>query len=129
MSTITSTKIVSPSPGLRFSYLCISMLEEYDIITRPFFQEETGFKMAWVFPSSGRIPLCSLKRMPVLAEISRDRIPANSLAWRQNLLHMLSRSFFVSRYPFIDHQFIIKVHMGYSALLHSVHFPRRSIIL
>ena len=35
--------------------------------TRPFFQEETGFKMAWVFPSSSNRPLL-FKRMPVLAE-------------------------------------------------------------
>ena len=27
-------------------------------------------------------------------------------------------------FPFIHHQFIIKVHMGCGALLHSAHFPR-----
>ena len=37
------------------------------LITRPSFQEETGIVLAWIF-LRGRIALCSLKRMPVLAK-------------------------------------------------------------
>ena len=47
--------------------------------TRPSFQEETGYKMAWVFPSSSNRPLL-FKAHACTGELSRDRFRANLLA-------------------------------------------------
>ena len=65
--------------------------KECNIITRSSFQEETGYKMVWVFPSSSKRPLL-FKAHACTGEISRDRFQANSLAERQNPLDMLSRT-------------------------------------
>ena len=65
--------------------------KECNIITRPSFQEEKGYKMAWVFPSSSNCPLL-FKEHACTGQISRDRSQANSLADRQNPLDMLSRT-------------------------------------
>ena len=46
------------------------------IITRPSFQEETNYKMAWVFPSSSNRPLL-FKLHACTGRVSRDRFPAN----------------------------------------------------
>ena len=64
--------------------------KECNIITRPSFQEETGYKIAWVFPSSSNRPLL-FKAHVCIGEISRDRFQANSLAERQNPLDMSGR--------------------------------------
>ena len=49
------------------------------VITRPSFQEEKGYKMAWVFPLSSNRPLL-FEAHACTGRISRDRFSANSLA-------------------------------------------------